>query len=219
MVRTVRDITGRKQAERKIRGLVEDLQQSNRELIRAYDATLEGWVRFLDLRDHATEGHSQRVTRMTLDLARKVGFNGGRQTHLRRGALLHDIGKMGIPDRILQKPGPLDENEWLLMRKHPEFAYRILSKIDFLKPALDIPHHHHEKWDGSGYPDHLAGEEIPVAARLFAIVDVWDALNSDRPYRKAWPRNQVVEYLQHESGVHFDPEFVPVFLDYVQTAV
>jgi PAS domain S-box-containing protein/putative nucleotidyltransferase with HDIG domain len=215
MVRTVRDITANKLAERKIRDLLEHLRRSNQELAAAYDATLEGWVRFLDLRDHATEGHTQRVASLTLALADRIGYTESDRIHLRRGALLHDIGKMGIPDSILQKPGPLSEDEWDIMRRHPNFAHEMLAPIDFLLPALDIPRYHHEKWDGSGYPDHLTGDEIPLAARLFAIADVWDALNSDRPYRLAWPEQRVVEYLETESGRHFDPEFVPVFLEFV----
>ena len=217
MVRTVRNISERKKTEEQIHQLLKELKQSNDELAAAYDATLEGWVRFLDLRDNVTEGHTQRVTRMTLALAEMVGFSKKQIIHLRRGALLHDIGKMGIPDEILQKPGPLDENEWKIMRKHPEFAFQMLSPIDFLRPALEIPHFHHEKWDGSGYPNNLSGERIPLAARLFAIVDVWDALNSDRPYRKAWSHNQIKEYIRSQAGSHFDPEIVPLFLEYIDT--
>ncbi len=217
MVRTIRDISERKKTEEKIQKLLKELKQSNTELASAYDATLEGWVRFLDLRDHNTEGHTQRVTRVTLALAELIGFSKKQIVHLRRGALLHDIGKMGIPDEILQKPGPLNDREWRIMRKHPEFAYRMLAPIDFLRPALEIPQYHHEKWDGSGYPNHLSGERIPLAARLFAIVDVWDALNSDRPYRKAWPVERVKDYIRKESGTHFDPEIVPLFLDYINT--
>jgi PAS domain S-box-containing protein/putative nucleotidyltransferase with HDIG domain len=215
VVQTVRDITIHKQAERKIRNLLEHLHRTNRELASAYDATLEGWVRFLDLRDHATEGHTQRVADLTLALADRIGYTEADRVHLRRGALLHDIGKMGIPDSILQKPGPLDEDEWTIMRRHPDFAHEMLAPIDFLQPALDIPKYHHEKWDGSGYPENLSGAEIPLAARLFAIADVWDALRSDRPYRDAWPDDKIVAYLKDESGRHFDPEFVPVFLDFV----
>ncbi|HUF39584.1 MAG TPA: HD domain-containing phosphohydrolase [Anaerolineales bacterium] len=215
IVRTVRDISIQKQAERKIRDLLEHLRLSNRDLAASYDATLEGWVRFLDLRDHATEGHTKRVADLTLALADRIGYTAADRIHLRRGALLHDIGKMGIPDSILQKPGPLNDEEWEIMRRHPDFAHEMLAPIGYLQPALDIPKHHHEKWDGSGYPDNLSGTEIPLAARLFAIADVWDALKSDRPYRSAWPEDQIVEYFKDEAGKHFDPEYVPVFLDFV----
>lgn len=217
MVRSVRNITQQKRSEAQIQQLLLDLQSSNVELSEAYDATLAGWVRFLDLRDHATEGHSQRVTDLTLALAARIDFPEKDRIHLRRGALLHDIGKMGIPDSILQKPGPLTEAEWEIMRQHPKYAFQMLSPIDFLRPALDIPHHHHERWDGTGYPDRLAGEEIPLAARLFAIVDVWDALNSDRPYRSAWPVERVIDHIHNHTGRHFDPHIAGVFMDYIQT--
>lgn len=216
MIRTARNITSQKKADAKIQDLLRELKQSNLELGAAYDATLEGWVRFLDLRDHNTEGHTQRVTRVTLDLARRVGYSEKHIVHLRRGALLHDIGKMGIPDEILQKKGPLDEREWKIMRKHPEFAFEMLAPIDFLRPALDIPYYHHERWDGSGYPNNLSGKRIPLAARLFAVVDVWDALNSDRPYRPAWPVEKTRDYIRGQAGSHFDPEIVPIFLDYLE---
>jgi HD-GYP domain-containing protein (c-di-GMP phosphodiesterase class II) len=132
--------------------------------------------------------------------------------HFRRGALLHDMGKLGIPDQILLKPGPLTDEEWVIMRKHPQYAYDMLSSIDYLRPALDIPYCHHEKWDGSGYPRGLKGEQIPIAARIFSIIDVWDALTSDRPYRPAWDRQRVIEYIENNSGMHFDPAIAKVFL-------
>nr|WP_290667966.1 HD domain-containing phosphohydrolase [Ardenticatena sp.] len=193
--------------------LFENLQRSNVELALAYDATIEGWARALELRDEETEGHSQRVTEMTLLLARAMGIRGEALVHIRRGALLHDIGKMGIPDRILLKPGPLTNEEWEIMRQHPVLAYKLLSPIPFLRPALDIPYCHHEKWDGTGYPRGLKGEEIPLAARIFAVVDVWDALLSDRPYRKGWPPEKVYAFIQEQSGTHFDPKVVDVFLE------
>ncbi len=171
----VRDITERKAAEEQIRRAHEDLTL-------ACDTSLAGWSRALELRDRDTDGHSQRVTEMTLKLARFMAIPEEQLVHMRRGALLHDIGKMGIPDSILGKPGPLTEEEWAIMRKHPEYAYEMLSPIAYLRPALDIPHYHHERWDGTGYPCGLRGEEIPLAARIFAVVDVWDALCSDRPY-------------------------------------
>lgn len=178
----------------------------------AYDATIEGWSRALDLRDKETEGHTQRVAAMTIDLARALRISNAELVHIRRGALLHDIGKMGVPDAILHKPGPLTDEEWVIMRKHPKLAYDMLSPIEFLRPALHIPGSHHEKWDGTGYPRGLSGEQIPLAARIFAIVDVWDALNSDRPYRDAWPQDKTLEHIRSETGTHFDPHIVDVFL-------
>jgi GAF domain-containing protein len=194
---------------------VEMFNNTNRmnvELTLAYDTTLEGWSRALELRDHETEGHAKRVTEMTLDLARKMGMSEGELVHVRRGALLHDIGKMGIPDSILLKPGPLTEEEWELMRQHPNYAYNLLQPIPFLKSALDIPYCHHEKWDGSGYPRGLKGEQIPLAARVFAVVDVWDALTTERPYRDAWPEEKVFSHIRDQAGIHFDPEVVRAFI-------
>jgi len=185
--------------------------QANVELAQAYDATIEGWSKALDLRDKETEGHSLRVTLMTLRLAQQIGIEPSEFLHLRRGALLHDIGKMGIPDEILFKKGSLNANEWVIMRKHPTYAYEMLKEIDYLRPALVIPRYHHEKWDGTGYPEMLAGELIPMAARIFAIVDVWDALTSDRPYRSAWDPGDVLDHIIKNSGTHFDPKVVEVF--------
>ncbi|NJN44346.1 MAG: HD domain-containing protein [Anaerolineae bacterium] len=170
--------------------LFNDLQRTNFELAQAYDITLEGWARALELRDQETEGHTRRVTELTVRLAKAMGYEGEELNHVRRGALLHDIGKMGIPDRILLKPGKLDDHEQETMQKHPVYAFEMLQPIEKLRPALDIPHRHHEKWDGTGYPDGLQGRDIPLAARIFAIVDVWDALRSDRPYRKSWPAEE-----------------------------
>jgi PAS domain S-box-containing protein/putative nucleotidyltransferase with HDIG domain len=189
-----------------------DLQLANLELTHAYDATLEGWSHALDLRDHETEGHTQRVAEMALRLARAVKIPEAEMIHIRRGALLHDIGKMGVPDRILLKPGPLDNAELIEMRRHPDYAFQMLSPIGYLRPALDIPYCHHEKWDGTGYPRGLKGEQIPLSARVFSVVDVWDALNSDRPYRLGWPPAQVREYIHSLSGLHFDPQIVDIFL-------
>ena len=193
--------------------LFEDLQQSNRELEKAYQATLEGWVRALDLRDKETEGHTQRVTILTERLARSMGVDGEALVHITRGALLHDIGKMGIPDGILLKPGQLTDEERRLVQKHPVYAYEMLSPIDFLLPAIDIPYCHHEKWDGTGYPRGLKAEEIPFAARIFPVIDVWDALISDRPYRKAMPYDEVRRRIAADSGKHFDPLAVEAFMD------
>ncbi|MBI4595779.1 MAG: PAS domain S-box protein [Candidatus Tectomicrobia bacterium] len=189
-----------------------DLQCLNTELLLAYDTTLEGWSRALDLRDKETEGHSKRVTEMTLRLARTLGIHDKDLIHMRRGALLHDIGKMGIPDSILLKPGPLTDEEWQIMRTHTILAYRLLSPVRFLQSALDIPYCHHEKWDGTGYPRGLKEEEIPIAARIFAVIDVWDALSSERPYRSPWPEEKVFRYIQEEAGKHFDPKIIEMFL-------
>lgn len=189
-------------------------QQANFELIQAYDETIAGWSHALDLRDHETEGHSQRVTEMTLLLAREMDYPENAMEHIRRGALLHDIGKVGIPDSILLKPGPLNADEWEIMRRHPGYARDLMTPISFLHPAIDIPYCHHEKWDGSGYPRGLKGEEIPLAARIFAVVDVWDALQSDRPYRKGWQNEAIHAYIQDQSGSHFDPQIVAVFIRY-----
>lgn len=192
--------------------LYRDLQQSNMDLNLAYDATLEGWSRALDLRDKDTEGHTQRVTEITLKLARAIGISEADIVNVRRGAMLHDIGKLGVPDHVLLKPSPLTEEEWTLMRLHPIYAYQLLSHIPYLRPAIDIPYCHHEKWDGSGYPRGLKGEEIPLSARIFSIVDVWDALRSDRPYRKGLDEGMVREYLRNQAGHHFDPKAVNTFL-------
>jgi PAS domain S-box-containing protein len=190
----------------------EALRKSSDELRLAYDSTLQGWSNALEMREHETAGHSQRVVHLTMQIARAMGMKEEELVHIQRGALLHDIGKMGIPDSILLKPGPLSDEEWTVMRMHPVFAYHLLSIIPYLEPALDIPHYHHEKWDGSGYPRGLKGEEIPLAARIFAVVDVYDALSNDRPYRKAWEKAAVVNYLKEQSGLHFDPEVVEAFL-------
>ncbi len=195
--------------------LFESLERSNLELRLAYDRTIEGWARALDLRDEETEGHSRRVTDMTVRLAERMGMPSQDLVHVRRGALLHDIGKMGVPDRILLKPAKLDPDEWEVMKKHPTYAVDLLSPIDFLKPALDIPYAHHERWDGGGYPRGLSGERIPLAARIFAVVDVYDALTSDRPYRAAWPSERALEYIREQSGKHFDPRVVDEFLEMV----
>ncbi|MCQ3939134.1 MAG: hypothetical protein DPW18_19125 [Chloroflexi bacterium] len=192
--------------------LFEGLQKSNQELITAYDATIAGWSHAMDLRDKETEGHTQRVTEITQKLAERMGVSSQEMIHIRRGALLHDIGKLGVPDHILLKPDKLTEEEWEIMRRHPANAYKMLLPINYLRPALDIPYCHHEKWDGSGYPRGLKGEQIPLAARIFAIVDVWDALRSDRPYRPGWSSEKVKDYIQEQSGKHFDPQVVEAFM-------
>ena len=193
--------------------LFNSLQRSNMELSLAYDATIEGWSRALDLRDEETEGHTQRVTNMTVRMAHLFGLSEGKIEHIRRGALLHDIGKMGIPDKVLLKPGPLTDQEWVIMKKHPTYAYVLLSPIQYLHSALDIPYCHHEKWDGTGYPRGLKAEQIPLPARIFMVVDVWDALTSDRPYRAAWPKEKVLEHIQSGTGSHFDPQIVQLFME------
>lgn len=195
--------------------MFENLQRSHQELTLAYDTTLEGWGRALELRDKETQGHTRRVADLTVRLARRLNINDNKITHIRRGVLLHDIGKMGIPDHILRKTGPLNAAEWELMRQHPQYAYDLLYPIAYLRPALDIPLCHHEKWDGSGYPRGLKGEDIPLSARIFAVVDVWDALLSDRPYRKSWTKEQAMEYLRREAGSRFDPKIVEAFLDMI----
>jgi len=205
-VAQIEDVTPRRRAEQLAGDLHDELQG-------AYDETIAGWARALDLRDHETEGHSRRVTEMTLSLARAMGVCDSDLVHVRRGALLHDIGKMGVPDAILLKPGPLTEEEWPIMRRHPDLAVAMLEPIAFLRPALDIPHCHHERWDGTGYPRGLRGEEIPLAARIFAVVDVWDALRHDRPYRPAWPEGRVRDHLHSLAGTHLDPAVVAAFLD------
>ncbi len=191
--------------------LVQGLRRANEELKDANEATIEGWAVALELRDRETEGHSRRVTEMTVALAKRFGIHGIDLERVRHGALLHDIGKMGIPDSILLKTGPLSDEELQIMRRHPAIAKDFLSKLRFLNRSLDIPYSHHEKWDGTGYPQGLSGADIPLPARLFAVVDVWDALSSDRPYRSAWPEDRVREHLISLSGSHFDPEAVEAF--------
>lgn len=197
--------------------LRQELFRLNERLTDAYDATLQGWAHALELRDDETREHTERVTVLTVRLARRMGINGETLMHLRRGAMLHDIGKLGVPDTILLKEGPLDFDEWRVMKMHPTYAFNMLSQIEYLTPALDIPCYHHEKWDGSGYPYGLQQEEIPLPARLFAIVDVWDALNSRRPYRREpWAKEKIFEYIEDQSGQHFDPDVVGLFLEMVQ---
>jgi putative nucleotidyltransferase with HDIG domain len=194
-----------------------ELQRSNAELSLAYDATIEGLSRALDLRDKETKEHTARVTSITVKLATRLGIKQSDLIHVRRGAILHDIGKVAIPDHILFKPGPLAKDEWDIMRKHPMIAVELLSPVNYLEPALEIPHWHHEKWNGRGYPDGLSQEDIPFAARLFALADVYDALISKRPYRSAWSKWDAVQYIESQSGIHFDPRIVPEFLDLIKT--
>ncbi|MCS6882740.1 MAG: HD-GYP domain-containing protein [Oscillochloridaceae bacterium] len=187
------------------------LERANRALRAFSEATLRGWSRVLDLRDHETEEHSARVTALTVRLARAMGITGEELEYIRQGAMLHDIGKIGVPDAILRKAGALAEEEWAVMRRHPELAYDLLAPIGFSRPVLDIAYYHHERWNGSGYPLGLMGEQIPLAARIFAVVDVWDALRSDRPYRRAWSQERALHYLKAHAGTLFDPGVVRAF--------
>jgi len=195
--------------------LLKELQRTNFELTLAYNTTIEGWSRALDLRDRDTEGHTQRVTDLSVRLARRLGFPDSDLIHVRRGAILHDIGKMAIPDSILLKPGPLTRDEWEIIQQHPRYAYELLSPIPYLGPALDIPHYHHERWDGNGYPHQLRETQIPLPARLFAVVDVYDALISPRPYRAAWKPEDATAHISDQRGKHFDPEIASEFLKMV----
>ena len=192
--------------------LFNNLQRSNAELILAYDTTIEGWGRALELRDQETQGHTERVAAMTKKMGREFGMGDEKLVHVVRGALLHDIGKMAISDSILMKSGPLSEEERRIMQKHPVYAFELLSPIAYLQPALDIPYCHHERWDGSGYPRQLKGEQIPLAARIFAVVDTWDALTSARRYHEAWSKDKVCEHIKSRAGTHFDPAVVEKFL-------
>ncbi len=196
--------------------LFTNLQSSNTELFRAYNATIEGWSHALDLRDKETEGHTQRVTEMTVRLARAYGLNTADLVQVRWGALLHDIGKLAVPDAVLHKPGPLSDEEWELMKRHPFLAYEMISPIHYLHLAVDIPYCHHEKWDGTGYPRGLTRGQIPLAARLFTVVDMWDAITSERPYRPAWSRERALAYIREQSGKHLDPDVCLAFLDFIQ---
>jgi len=193
--------------------LVDRLQSAKKELENAYQATLEGWVQALDLRDHETEGHTLRTAEATVCLAQFMGYPEASIPHVRRGALLHDISKLSVPDRILRKPGPLTKAEWTIMKQHPVIAYQWLSRIDYLEPALDIPYCHHERWNGSGYPRGLEKVDIPTSARIFTVVDVWDAMTSDRPYRQRIPESKVAVFIKSQAGILFDPQVVDRFFE------
>jgi putative nucleotidyltransferase with HDIG domain len=213
------DITAMKELEQELRKLNTKLEDRvharTKELADAYDTMLEGFARALELRDKETEGHSRRVTENTLKIAQKMGISGEELEEIRSGSILHDIGKISIPDEILHKPGKLTPEERIIVQKHPETAYKLLSPITFLNKAIEIPYSHHEKWDGTGYPQGLKGKRIPLSARIFAVADVWDALSYDRPYNKAWPREKIIQYLIDETGKHFDPQIVNIFLELV----
>lgn len=197
----------------------EKLQKAHKRLLEAYEATIEGWSHALDLRDRETEGHSGRVAELTIRLAQAMEMSEEEIVHIRRGALLHDMGKIGIPDSILHKPAELSDEEWAVMEKHPQFAFQMLSSIEYLRESLDIPYFHHEKWNGTGYPQGMRGEQIPIAARIFAVADVWDALTSDRPYRPAWSREEALAYIREQSGIHFDPQVVEVFFKVIEQPI
>lgn len=192
--------------------LFESVQIAAAEIRCAYDATLEGWSLALELRDEETSGHTERAAALAVELAEELGVPESQLSHVRRGALLHDIGKMAVPDAILRKAGSLTDDEWAVMRKHPEYARQFLSQIEYLEPALDIPYCHHERWNGTGYPRGLRGEQIPLPARIFAVIDVYDALTSDRPYRKAWSKAEAMAHIRLQAGIHFDPDVVEAFL-------
>jgi HD-GYP domain-containing protein (c-di-GMP phosphodiesterase class II) len=199
--------------------LLDNLKKANEELLESYNATIVGWSLALEFKDKETRGHAERVTHLAMRMAQEVGLPEEEMVHFRRGVLLHDIGKMGIPDSILLKPGPLTQDEWEVMHQHPTLAWKLLKDIPFLKPALDIPYCHHERWDGNGYPRGLKGEEIPLGARIFAIVDVWDALTSDRPYRSAWIKDRTLQYMQKQSGKHFDPALIEKVLPILEEKI
>lgn len=209
---TVIDITERKRAEAERAQLINGLERVHEELRRAYDETIAGWAKALELKDKETEGHTRRVADYTLKLARRFDFDDKDLSHIHRGALLHDIGKMGVPDAILHKPGKLDDDEWEVMKQHPVHAYELLKAIDFLRPSLAIPHCHHERWDGAGYPQGLAGDQIPLEARIFAVVDAYDAMTNDRPYRDGLPHDEAIRRLQENAGTQFDPDVVEAFV-------
>ncbi|MFZ1042508.1 MAG: HD domain-containing phosphohydrolase [Anaerolineales bacterium] len=193
--------------------VVDNLEKTTIYLRDTYSQTLSGWGQALEYHDRETQGHSQRVVEMTIELAKRFGIRGQQLEYIRQGVLLHDIGKMAIPDTILLKREDLSSDDWVLVKKHPIFAKKMLEDIPFLQLSLDIPYSHHERWDGSGYPEGLSGEQIPFAARIFAVVDVWDALISDRPYHQAWTEEQAINYIRDQSGKLFDPHVVEEFLE------
>jgi PAS domain S-box-containing protein len=201
-------------SERKLTEI--ELKKAHTQLEEAYSATLEGWVRALEMREHETADHSRRVVKLTITMAKQLGITGEALLHTQRGALLHDIGKIGVPDSILLKPGPLNTEEWIIMRYHPVFARNLLQDISYLVPAMDIPYCHHERWDGSGYPRGISGEKIPLTARIFSVIDVYDALSSNRPYRPAWSEEDVKQYLIDQKGKQFDPQVVDEFLTFIE---
>ncbi len=196
---------------------LERVKNSESELRKNYDLSLDAWAKVLEFRDNETEGHSRRLVELSTQLARALNLSEEEITYIRRGALLHDIGKLAIPDNILLKPGPLDAGERKIMEEHPVIAKQMLVQVSFLQPSIDLVYSHHERWDGKGYPEGLMGEKIPLSARIFTIVDQWDALRSDRPYRKAWPVEKVLAYIRDNVGVVYDPDLIEVFLTLVDS--
>ena len=196
-------------------GLLKELRSTNEELKQAYDSALQGWSGALELRDHDTEKHTERTAENLINFAKYMKIPEEELINYKRGALLHDVGKMAIPDDILRKPGPLTDKEWEVMRQHPLYAYVMLRKIPYLEKSLDIPYCHHEKWDGTGYPRGLFHSEIPLSARIFSILDVYDSMKNDRPYRKGLSEAEVKNYILSRSGLDFDPEIVPVFIKWL----
>jgi len=199
--------------------MVQGIQRANHELLQAYEGTLIGWARALELRDKETRGHSERMMDLTMRLGRRLGMDSKALEVIARGVLLHDIGKMGVPDYILHKPGPLTDEEWVVMRQHPQFAYNLLKNIPYLADALDVAYGHHERWDGTGYPRGLHGSDIPFSARIFSVIDVWDALTHDRPYRPAWPEEEALAYIREQAGSQFDPRVVEAFIQLQRDSV
>ncbi len=199
-----------------IRRTARELMHSHEELSLAYESTLEGWSMAMELRDGETRGHTQRAALTALELGKALGMGREELLQLRWGALLHDVGKLGVPDSILLKPGPLTDEEWDEMRRHPVYAFEMLEGITYLQEAMDVAYCHHERWDGSGYPRGLKGTDIPLSARIFTVVDVWDALSSDRPYRKAWPNSKVLEHIERGSGLSYDPLVVKKFCELIR---
>ena len=195
--------------------LFQNLQKTNTELSLAYDSAIEVWSQALEISGRENREHTRRVLNLTMQLAQQMGIGDHDLLHMHRGVLLHDIGIYGIPEAILLKSGPLTDSEWIIIHDHPKMAVQMLKSIPYLSPALDIPYHHHERWDGSGYPDGLQGERIPLPARIFAVVDVYDALVSSRPYRPAWTHQEAVKYIRSQSGILFDPKVVSSFLDMI----
>lgn len=192
--------------------MVERLQKARTDLVSAYDSTIEGWAKTLEARDHETLGHSHRVVNLTIKLARAMGIPEEYIIHVRRGTFLHDIGKLMIPDNILKKPGPLTEDEWIIIKKHPKAAYEFLKDIEFLEKAINIPYCHHERWDGGGYPRGLRGTDIPLEARIFTVVDTYDAIRSDRPYKQARSPEEAFQELKKGRGTQYDPDVVDTFI-------